>query len=79
MVDVKIDSGVRSAISQLYDVATMPRRIFGNGFMTDRTQAVLLPPDAIHLRSSLRPFVDLSIFLPQRNSKYSSQLGGMPR
>lgn len=22
-----------------------------------------------------RPFVDLSIFLPQRNSKYSSQLG----
>ncbi|AHZ73416.1 hypothetical protein OU5_P0164 (plasmid) [Pseudomonas mandelii JR-1] len=70
MVDVKIDCGVRSALSQLYDVAPMPRRIFGNGLMTDRTQAVLLPPDAIHLRSSLRRFehflapAELEILIP---------------
>ncbi|RON06742.1 hypothetical protein BK659_20890 [Pseudomonas brassicacearum] len=47
MVDLKIDCGVRSAVSQLYDMATMPRRIFGNGLMTNRTQAALLSSDVI--------------------------------
>ncbi|KTB90663.1 hypothetical protein AO073_27210 [Pseudomonas syringae ICMP 11293] len=37
MVDLKIDCGVRPAVAQLYDVATMPRRIFGDGLMTNRT------------------------------------------
>ncbi|MNB83142.1 hypothetical protein D3C76_236650 [compost metagenome] len=72
MVDLKIDRRVRSAISQLYDVATVPRRIFGNGLMTDRAQAVLLPPDSIHLRSSLCRFehflapAELEILIPVR-------------
>lgn len=44
MVDLKIDCGVRSAIDH------MLRRIFGNGLITGKTQAVLLSPDAIRLR-----------------------------
>ena len=50
MVDLKIDCGVRSAIGQFYDMATMLRRIFGNRLITGKTQAVLLSPDAIRLR-----------------------------
>jgi len=72
VIDFKINCRVCSAISQLYDVATVPRRIFGNGLMTDRAQAVLLSPDSIHLRSTLRRFehflapAELEILIPIR-------------